>query len=363
MNKYHKNIYYCYILIAFLFLTFTTNYLSLYDIIYVANQTDVISYSEIAKTAPNLPNESKVIIQHVAQRFLIHFFVGSLANFINVDFFIIYKIVTFVFILFYIFLIIFISKKFEFNLKESILFFSLLFLNPYIVRHHIFQPTQAHDMLFFCCGLFFAYSVINKKYVANIITTLIAVFLRQTSIAMFLGSSINLIINKKIKLLILLVTAYVGFFYLTIHFGKIISIDSFPIYLAYKLFFYDFTQVEKLIRFLLLGIFPFLPLTVLLFGQLNNFKISIALTLFLVCAAMIGQPILGGPDGSVNNVGRIANLCYPILTVLIFYMFNFKKFVRNNYFFYIFIIGMFFWSLHPTYSIFDFFAVFRFYNY
>ena len=88
-----------------------------------------------------------------------------------------------------------------------------------------------------------------------------------------------------------------------------------------------------------------------------------ALTLFLVCAAIIGQPILGGPDGSVNNVGRIANLCYPILTVLIFYVFNFKKFVKNNYFFYLFIIGIFFWSLHPTYSIFDFFGVFRFYNY
>ena len=363
MNKYHKNIYYCYIAIAFLFLIFTTNYLSLYDIIYVTNQTDVISYSEIAKKAPNLPHENKIIIQHVAQRFLIHFLVGSIANLTNIDFFIIYKIVTFVFIILYIFLIVFISKKFKFNLKESILFFSLLFLNPYITRYHIFQPVQAHDMLFFCCGLFFAYSIIKQKYVANIITTLIAVFLRQTSIAMFIGSLINLIINKKIKLLVLLIITYVSFFYLTIYFGKIISINSFPTHLAYKLFFYDFTQVEKLIKFLLLGVFPFLPLTVLLFGQFNNFKTSVALTLFLVCAAIIGQPILGGPDGSVNNVGRIANLCYPILTLLIFYVFNFKKFVKNNYFFYIFIIGIFFWSLHPTYSIFDFFGVFRFYNY
>ena len=363
MNQYHKNIYYCYIVVAFLFLVFTTNYLSLYDIIYEANQTDVISYSEIAKTAPNLPHESKIIIQHVAQRFFIHYFVGSVANLTKIDFFIIYKIVTFIFILFYIFLIVFISKKFKFNLKESILFFSLLFLNPYVTRHHIFQPVQAHDMLFFCCGLIFAYSIIKQKYIANIFTTLITIFLRQTSIAMFVGSSINLIINKKIKLFIFLFVAYVSFFYLTIYFGKIISINSFPIHLAYKIFFYDFTQVEKLIRFLLLGIFPFLPLTVLLFGKLNNFKTSTAFTLFLVCAAMIGQPILGGPDGSVNNVGRIANLCYPILTVLIFYVFNFKKFVSNSCLFFLFIIGMFFWSMHPTYSIFDFFGMLRFYNY
>ena len=86
MNQYHKNIYYCYIGIAFLFLIFTTNYLSLYDIIYIVNQTDVISYSEIAKTAPNLPSESKIIIQHVAQRFLIYYFVGSVANLTKIDF-------------------------------------------------------------------------------------------------------------------------------------------------------------------------------------------------------------------------------------------------------------------------------------
>ena len=49
MNKSENKIYYLYIVISFLFIAVTTNYLSLYDIIHVANQADSISYSEIAK--------------------------------------------------------------------------------------------------------------------------------------------------------------------------------------------------------------------------------------------------------------------------------------------------------------------------
>lgn len=363
MNQYHKKIYYSFVIITFLFLIFTTNYLSLNDIIYVANQGDVISYSEIAKIAPNIPVESGIIMQHVAQRFLTHYLVGSVASITNIDYFIIYKITTFLFIFFYILLINFISKKFEFNLKESILFFSLLFLNPYIIRHHIFQPVQAHDMIFFCCNLIFAYSIINRNYLTYIITTLVAIFLRQTSFAMFLGSSINLLIHKKIKLFIFFFLAYVTFLYLTIYLGKLISTDKFPIELAYKILFYDFNKIEKLIKFLLLGIFPFIPLFICFFGKLNNFRISQILPLLLVCSAMFGQPILAGPEGSVNNVGRIANLCYPMLTVLIFYVFDFKKLINNSYFFYTFVLALFFWSLHPTYSIFELFSILRFYNY
>jgi hypothetical protein len=51
---------------------------------------------------------------------------------------------------------------------------------------------------------------------------------------------------------------------------------------------------------------------------------------------MIGQPIMAGPDGSINNVGRIASLCYPLLTVFFFYTFDLKKIIKNNYLFYFF---------------------------
>ena len=53
MNKSDIKIYHLYTCFSFLFIVLTTNYLSLNDIIFLANQTDVISYTEIAKIAPS----------------------------------------------------------------------------------------------------------------------------------------------------------------------------------------------------------------------------------------------------------------------------------------------------------------------
>ena len=364
MNKTETKVYYLYIAISLVFIVTTTNYLSLFDIIHVANQTDVISYSEIAKNAPLIKKESDMIIQNVAQRFLIPYIVGSIANLLSIDFFLIFKFFTILFIFFYIFLINLLIKNLNLNLKVSIIFFSILFLNPYITRYHLFNPTQAHDMLFFCFGLVFSISIINKNYFINLITTIIALYLRQTSIALLIGSSILLLINRKIKLFIILIGFFCLSLFLIMKTGKQLSSDGFPIHLAYGIIFYDFNQFEKLIKFLLLGTMPFTPLFVVFFGKINkDIKISSAFILLFVCSMIIAQPILGGPNGSVNNVGRIANLCYPILACSCFYIWNFEKFVNKNYLFYTFILAMFLWSLHPTFSIFKSFGVFRFYNY
>lgn len=364
MNKSEKKIYFLFILISSTFVILTTNYLSLFDIINKANQTDVISYVEIANKSPSLPFKSKIIIQHVAQRFSVPYFIGLFSNLFNYELFYVFKIFTFIFIIFYIFLINLFIKKLNLNLKISVLFFSVLFLNPYIVRYHIFNPVQAHDMLFFCLGLIFAISFINKNYLINLITTLISLYLRQTSIAFFIGSCIFLSINRKFKFLLLLIIFYSLSLYLLLKIGGYISINTFPVNVAYEIILYDFSQIEKLVKFLLLAFMPFFPLIIFIFGQINkNIKISIILMLLFVCSMMIGQPILGGPDGTGNNVGRIANLCYPLVAVLCFYIFNFEKFVKNNYFYYSFIIGMFIWSLHPTFSIIKIFGIFRFYNF
>ena len=205
MNKSEIIKYYLFVLISLTFVILTTNYLSLFDIINKASQTDVISYVEIANKSPSLPFESEIIIQHVAQRFLIPYFIGLFSNLLNYELFYSFKIFTFVFIIFYIFLINLLIKKLNFNLKISVLFFSILFLNPYIVRYHIFNPVQAHDLLFVCLGLIFALSFINKNYIINLITTLFSLYLRQTSIAFFIGSCIFLSINRKFKFLILLI--------------------------------------------------------------------------------------------------------------------------------------------------------------
>ena len=59
-------------------------------------------------------------------------------------------------------------------------------------------------MLFFCLGLVFAFSLYYNKFLINLFTTLISIYLRQSSIALFIGSSFILIKNKKIILFLLL---------------------------------------------------------------------------------------------------------------------------------------------------------------
>ena len=201
MSKYHNKIYYSYIAVTFLFIIFTTNYPSLHNLIYLFNQLDVISYSEIAKTAPLILKENPVIIKHVGQRFLIPYMIGSSAYFFDIDIFTIFKIATFMSIFFYIFLINLIVKKFNLGLKESILFFSLLFLNPYIIRYQIFNPVQVHDMIFFCLSLIFSLTIIKKNYLVNSLTSMITIYLRQSSIALLIGTIIFLSINKKKKII------------------------------------------------------------------------------------------------------------------------------------------------------------------
>jgi len=329
MNKFETKIYYIYILLCFSFILLTTKYIDLYDIIHVANQMDVISYIEIAKKAPLLPKNSDVIIQNVSQRFLIPYLAGYLAYILQIDFFVIFKIFIFIFIFFYIFLINLLIKNLKLAFKESILFFSLLFLNPYVVRNCIFQPIMAHDMLFFCLGLIFALTII-----------------------------------KKTKIFIALLLMYSLSFILIIKVGKFISIDKFPIHLAYGIIFYDFNQIEKLIKFLLLPMVSFFPLLIFFLSKVKkDINIFNAIIILFACVMMIGQPIMAGPDGSINNVGRIASLCYPLLTVFFFYTFDLKKIIKNNYLFYFFITGLFAWSLHPTFSVFKIFEDLRFYNY
>ena len=362
MNKKQIKIYYIYIIFCLIFISFTTEYLNLEDIIYFANQTDAISYFEIAKLSPSIPVDSEIIIKHVAQRFLIPYLIGWTSKILQIDLFVTFKIFTFIFIFLYILIIDLIRVKLSLNFVNSILFYSLLFLNPYITRNHLFNPVQAHDMLFFCLGLVFAYSIIKNKYILNIIIVFFSIFLRQTSIAMFLASSVYLILNKKIKIFIYFIIIFLLLFIFIISLGNRISNDIFPIHLTYGILFYDFTNFEKLIKFFLLPLVAFFPLSFVIVGKkINNIKEKYVYILIFCCALMIGQPLAAGPDGSLGNVVRIANLCFPILTLLIFYFYDFSIFFRKKLLFGMFIVGLFFWSLHPTFSTIKIFSFLRFY--
>ena len=363
MNLTDKIKFLLFALYGLIFLLITNDYLSLNALIYTANQTDIISYTSIAKEAPSFPNNNEVIIQHVAQRFLIPYIIGSTSNFLNLEIFLTYKIFTFIFISLLIYSVFFLSVKLNFNFNESILFFSLFFFNPYLIKYHIFNPVQAHDLIFFLISFYFSYGIIKQKNNFFYSTSLFSILIRQTGIAMVVGTLLNFFLQKEFKFKKI-------FFYILIFcilitsiskIGHYISTHEFNFRYAYGFIYFDYSQIDKLVRFLLLPVISFFPILIIFFAKTrSDLNKSCILVLSLTCLLMIAQPFAAGPDGSSRNVVRIASLCYPILLCLIFYSFNFQRLFSKKIIFYIFLICLQIWSLHPTFSIFKFFSVLRF---
>ena len=359
-SKEHK-IFILYSIFVLFFIFLTTKYLNLYEIIHVAGQMDAISYTEISNSAPDLPKNNDIIIKHVAQRFLIPYLAGSISNFLNIDSFLIFKFFTQVFIFVFWCLVFFYVKNQKFNIRESVIFFSLLFLNPYIIRNHVFNPVQAHDLLFFSITLILSYLIINNKNRWLIFFGSVGIFLRQTAVALFIGSFLILLKKKRFIECFFLSILFLFFLFFISLIADIISPHNFSFKYAYGIIFYDFSQIEKLIRFLGLPIISFFPLGIFILSKIKkNIDKDKFLILTFICLMMIAQPILAGPDGSLRNIVRISTLCYPIIVSLLFYRYDISKIINNNLIFFTYVAGLFIWSLHPTFSIFDFFGFLRF---
>ena len=80
-----------------LFIGFTTNYVSEYDLINTYGQKDIEHYYLIAKESPLLPQNQKNIMAHVSSRFAIPYIAGTISNISGLDLFNTYKIINFIF--------------------------------------------------------------------------------------------------------------------------------------------------------------------------------------------------------------------------------------------------------------------------
>ena len=361
--KNEQNKLLLYFIYTVIFLYFTTDYLSLNGLIYTANQADIISFYEIANKAPEFPIKDNIVAKHDAQRFLLPYIIGLISFLTNQDLFDVFKVVNFICIFLMLYLIFFLTKKLNLNFRSSIVFFSLFFFNPYTIRYGIFNPIIVHDIIFFITGYLISYGIIFEKKKLVFVISIFSIYLRQTAIAYTFNIILFYIFKiKEFKKITLYLYVFVTIlsFYIIIKVGNLMSTSNFPISNAYNILFYDFTKINELIRFLALPLISFFPLLIIIFSKKKDFKKINVLLVFLISIMMIAQPILGGPDNSGRNVVRIATLCYPILLMGIFYMFDFSSFLKKNFAFYSLIIFFHLWSLHPTFSKLNFFSFLRF---
>jgi hypothetical protein len=365
MPKNKTIILFLYILFCILFLIATTKYLTDYDLINIAGQKDIEQYYLIAKMSPKLPDNNENILAHVSSRFAVPYVAGIIKNLFSLELFDAFKYLNFFFLTLFVIILLYFLNSVTFSFKEQIIFLSLLFLNPYIIRQHLFQPVQAHDLFFFSLTIIFAKGVIQNKFPLILLSTLLMVFIRQTSLAFFIGGIIYLIFNKKknYKNIIIFFILFILTFKIISMVGNSISTKRFSMNYAYGIFFYDFSEYKELIKFLLLPFLSFFPLLILMTGGLKKIMtkdLLVVAVFFIISALMIAQPILGGPTYTQRNIMRIATLSYVITSLFVFFRFDINKLFQNKYSLFIFVIGLFVWSLHPLYSIFDFFSILRF---
>ena len=87
----NQKIYFSYFIYSILFIFFTTNFLSVDNLINEANQADIISYRIIYENSPNFPYQVDELQKHVSQRFLIPYLVGYLSYLTSIEVEILFK--------------------------------------------------------------------------------------------------------------------------------------------------------------------------------------------------------------------------------------------------------------------------------
>jgi hypothetical protein len=357
-----KNSLIIYYFFSTLFIYLTTNFLSEYDLVNTFGQKDIEQYFMIAKAVPGLPESNPNILAHVSTRYFIPYVAGLISYLSNVYIFDTYKFLNFIFLIFFIFSINKLLNKLHININGKFIFFSLIFLNPYLIRQHVFNPVITHDLLFFSLTIFFLIGVLEKKFTYILIPALIMIFIRQSSIAFFIGGIVFFLLEKNYKKLFIYTFLFLSFFYLNDSIGSTISPNTFDLEYAYGIFTYK-DSLDKLIRFLLMPLISFFPLIFLMIFSRkfkDNININLIITLLIISILLIGQPVLGGPEWTQRNVVRISTLSYVVSTLFLFETFDLSKLYKKRLFFYFFIVGLFFWSFHPLYSKFKFFDVLRF---
>ena len=106
-----------------LFIVFTTNYLSEYDLINTFGQKDIEHYYFIAKEAPLLPKNQTNIMAHVSSRFAVPYIAGILSNLSGLDYLTHTRLlIVFFFYFFFMFFINFYNLQI-FHLKGKFCFF------------------------------------------------------------------------------------------------------------------------------------------------------------------------------------------------------------------------------------------------
>ena len=359
-KDYYILIYFIWIIFYVLINTHNFNY----EETIIFGAADGENYLSIAVASPKFTED--IIPYHHAQRFFIPYIIGSSAKFFNTDnYFLIFKILSFISVLYFLFLNFNFYKKNKKNIPSGnfILITSILFLNPYFAKYYFSLPTLLNDLIFINILFLFCqnFSTDNKiKYYTSILSLLI----KQTGILMVSVLILQILFdNKKLikeKLHEIFFIFLLSFTLINInnYYAANVSIKGFDYGHLFGIFHWINLEFNLLvlIKFTFYPILSFGPAILLIFlskdkDKLIKFDSKYLLILLII---MIIQPYLGGPTLTSNNIVRLVSLSYPVIFFLTIY--NKLKYITDfKILFLLFLLFLHIWNLHPTYSIVSFF--------
>ncbi len=350
------------IFFALLFIFFTTPFYNLEQSRYLGG-SDGYDYYLIAKSAPNIVENIQFIKN---ERFFFPYIIGLIGNTFEIDIFSLFRVFSISLCAVFIFLNFKILQKLNCDKKFILIALLLIICNPYLIRYFISIPTLITDLIFLNATLLILFGLISERRNIFFLGIIIGIMSRQNTLAFIISTYatyfISVYIYKESKYfkffdiikitIIYLIFQSINYTYAT-HAGTTVDAGDLYYVTVFGIFVSNYSMYS-LFTFILFPFLSFGPTIYLItFYKLNFFKLKNELTLFILFAALmlIAQPFLGGPIITDKNFIRLANYAYPSIIILIYLISTprlslFNKDINLK----LFIIFLFLWSLHPTFS-------------
>lgn len=347
-------------ILLILFLLLTNSYYGEHEI--NASARSSFYYLDIANSFPggmSLENSRQAYIH--GERFLIPYFVGFVANLLDISSFYIFQAFTYFAISILIIINYKIINKVIPDKNYNLLFFSLFLLNPYICRYSLSNPVMLNDIIFIISISLLFWSFLDKKNILFYLSLLLSIISRQTSILIILALIFSLVLPYKnefinFKKIFFSFLLFIINYFISQQYLEISNINIFYNFQFFGLinFFQNDFKILMFLKFLFLPFLSFGPLFAIIIFLLLKKKILLSINeknvfFIIVLILFVAQPFFAGPVVAGKNIIRLATHGYSsIIFLLCLNLKNLGNLSKKSSI--IFFIILFFWSFHPTFS-------------
>lgn len=329
-----RNLIFCFVLSCFLVVT--NRWLTWDESMSLFHADDLLSYLPIANAAPSLPVSP--LSHHHAQRFLIHYFVGSMSAWTGVSLPVVYRLVWALLTLSLAFLL---GHTFTRASRGRTPLFemswALLFMNPYFVRYYMAVPGLLQDVVFLLGTAIVLWALFERRVVALFCGLVLTGLGRQTVVMLLPGLAVWMLfapawrkaaMSARLARFAVALAAIVGTYFATDLLSASFSKHSVNLEHVTGIFSWlrssevsALTLAEHFLRVVI----PYVPLAALLVGLGSRIRPRRTLvcpelvSCFMFCAAIAVQPFLAGPDITGKNASRLSamGLVFAAAAVLI----------------------------------------------